>query len=99
MRRIGLLALLATLTCPAPLPADEPGLLIRVGSKLDTEGSILGEMVAHLIRSTGDRAEFQQLGSTGIVWQALKKGDIDVYPEYTGTLRQEIFAARRLEGM
>ena len=35
------------------------------------------------------------LGSTGIVFEALKAGAIDVYPEYTGTLAREIL---RLEG-
>ena len=30
------------------------------------------------------------LGGTRLVWDALLAGDIDVYPEYTGTLEQEI---------
>jgi osmoprotectant transport system permease protein len=31
-----------------------------------------------------------------VLWEALKRGELDVYPEYTGTLRQELFAARGL---
>lgn len=95
MRRFALL-ILTVFAASAFVRADEPALLIRVGSKLDTEGSILGEMVGQLAQSAGARSTFQQLGSTGIVWQALRNGDIDVYPEYTGTLRQEIFAGRGL---
>ena len=34
------------------------------------------------------------LGNTGIVFAALKSGSIDVYPEYTGTISQELFKSK-----
>jgi len=74
VKTIGLVAL-SVLAASSGLQADDSATLVRVGSKLDIEGSILGEMVAQLVRSAGHRSEFQQLGSTGIVWQALRKGD------------------------
>jgi osmoprotectant transport system permease protein len=77
------------------LPAQHAA-TVRVGAKVDVEGGILGEMVAQLVRAAGARADARQLGNTGIVWQALRAGDIDVYPEYTGTLLREIFAGRGL---
>lgn len=76
----------------SPTTASPP---VVVGSKQFTESVILGEMVVQAIRAGGDDATHrQQLGGTRIVYGALQRGEIDVYPEYTGTLRQEIFAGR-----
>jgi len=56
-----------------------------LGSKMDTEGALLGHMIKHLLTSSGftitDRI---QLGATPIVRKALIAGEIDLYPEYTG---------------
>ena len=66
---------------------------IRVGSKVFTESVILGEIIKHLAASTGRRAYHQrELGGTRLLWDALLAGEIDVYPEYTGTLMKEILA-------
>jgi len=59
---------------------------VQVGSKRFTESYILGEIVARTVRGEHRPG----LGSTGIVFEALKSGAIDVYPEYTGTLAREI---------
>jgi osmoprotectant transport system permease protein len=61
---------------------------VKVGSKRFTESYILGEIVARTVHGEHKRG----LGSTGIVFAALKAGAIDVYPEYTGTLAKEILA-------
>ena len=60
---------------------------ITVGSKNFTEQVILGEIVAqHLEHRLGLRvARKLNLGGTLLAHQALVKGDIDLYPEYTGT--------------
>jgi len=50
-------------------------------------------MACQLIRPTGSGVEFRQrLGGTNVAWEALVAGEIDVYPEYTGTLSHEILA-------
>jgi len=68
---------------------------VRVGSKKFTESVILGEMVARVAKGAGARASHRrELGGTTVLWEALRRGDIDVYPEYTGTLRQELLAGR-----
>src|SRR5207249_4641768 len=74
----------------AAAPAEPPR--IRVGSKSFTESYILAEMVAQIVDETGEaRAERRLgLGGTGIVYGALASGDIDIYPEYTGTIAQAI---------
>ncbi len=60
---------------------------ITVGSKNFTEQVILGEIVAqHLEHRLGRRVDRQlNLGGTLLVHQAIMNGDIDLYPEYTGT--------------
>lgn len=68
---------------------------VRVGSKKFTESVVLGEMVAATVRAHGGRASHRrELGGTQILWRALVRGDIDVYPEYTGTIEREIFGGR-----
>ena len=64
---------------------------VVVGSKKFTESVILGELTTGLLRDAGLSARHRaQLGGTRILWSALLGGEIDVYPEYTGTLCQEI---------
>ena len=64
---------------------------IKIGSKAFTESVILGDMAAILARNSGARVvERRELGGTTVLWDALLKGDIDIYPEYTGTIAQEI---------
>ena len=60
---------------------------IVVGSKNFTEQLILGELVAQLLeRSTNLKVERKlNLAGTAVCHQALISGDIDVYPEYSGT--------------
>lgn len=72
---------------------------VVVGSKKFTESVVLGEMATQLAAAGGARAEHRrELGGTRILWEALLRGDVDVYPEYTGTLRREIFAGEPAEG-
>jgi osmoprotectant transport system substrate-binding protein len=58
---------------------------VVVASKIDTEGALLGSMIAELLGARGIRVERRlQLGPTSIVRAALLAGQIDLYPEYTG---------------
>ena len=64
---------------------------IVVGSKRFTESYVLGEIVNQTLRNGGIPAIHRQgLGNTTIVVQALTNGQIDIYPEYTGTILREI---------
>jgi glycine betaine/choline ABC-type transport system substrate-binding protein len=60
---------------------------ITVGSKNFTEQVILGEIVAQHLEHRLDRHVDRKLdlGGTMLAHQALVNGDIDLYPEYTGT--------------
>ncbi|CAA9462324.1 MAG: ABC transporter, substrate-binding protein (cluster 13, osmolytes) [uncultured Rubrobacteraceae bacterium] len=64
----------------------EGGPTITVGSKNFTEQFILGELYAQTLEANGYTAERSlNLGSEQIADQALQDGEIDFYPEYTGT--------------
>jgi osmoprotectant transport system permease protein len=64
---------------------------VRVGSKVFTESVILGELATQLGNSAGvPTVHRSQLGGTRVLWEALRAGDIDIYPEYTGTIVQEL---------
>lgn len=83
--------LLLCLLFAAPLQAA------TVGSKKFTESVILGEVARLVLERTGvPAAHRRELGGSRILWDALRAGEIDVYPDYTGTLRFEILAARHL---
>ncbi len=58
---------------------------VRVGSKIDTEGKLLGNMISVALEAGGLKVENKSsLGNTKVVRGALMAGEIDIYPEYTG---------------
>lgn len=62
--------------------ANDP---VVVSSKIDTEGSVLGELIIQTLERNGIPTEDRlQLGGTSVVRSALQAGEIDLYPEYTG---------------
>jgi osmoprotectant transport system permease protein len=72
---------------------------IVIGSKKFTESVILGEIARQTALLHGAEAEHrQEIGGTRILFKALQQGQIDIYPEYTGTIVREIFAGEGLEG-
>jgi osmoprotectant transport system substrate-binding protein len=79
-----ILALLVSACGSAPSPSAKP---IVIGSKPFTEGVLLSELAAQLIEgNTQLKVERKfNLGGTIVAFNALKNGDLDLYPEYTGT--------------
>ena len=66
--------------------AEAQGAPIRVGSKNFTESIVFAHFIAEVLEADGFKVDRKlQLGGTGVIHQALVSGDIDVYPEYTGT--------------
>lgn len=58
---------------------------VVVGSKIDTEGNLLGNMIKLVLEDADmDVTDRVGLGATPIVRQAITSGEIDIYPEYTG---------------
>lgn len=84
---------------PAVAWAADDVTRVTVGSKAFTESVILGEVVVQLARHQEyEAAHKQQIGGTRLVWEALLAGQVDVYPEYTGTMIEEILADQNLDG-
>ncbi len=82
-------AILAVATSSADVGAQ--GAPIRIGSKAFTEGVLLGELATRACASGGAVVEHRkQLGGSVVLWSALQSGEIDAYPEYTGTLAAEL---------
>jgi len=89
---IGILLAVAIVTNDA-----EPA--VRVGSKTFTESVILGEIGQLLIREAGvPVVHRRELGGTQVLFHALEAGELDVYPEYTGTISGEILAGKKIQG-
>lgn len=90
MKKIFSLILIATtvltvfVACGAK-SADRSGSVVRIGSKGFTENEIVAEVYALALEDAGLKVErTPDLGSS-IIHQSLTTGDIDLYPEYTGT--------------
>ncbi len=91
MRAVVALILLSLLTVHPAF--SEPERPVIVGSKAFTESVILGEIVKQSLERAGITAEHRrQLGGSRVLFDALRTGAIHVYPEYRGTLLQELLA-------
>lgn len=87
MNRIVILAavLLAIMLVRMPSGQAEESPALTVGSKIDTEGALLGQLILISLQDHGfSPKDRTQLGPTPIVRKAILAGEIDIYPEYTG---------------
>lgn len=58
---------------------------VRVGSKIDTEGALLGNIIQQVLEANGIKTVSRlSLGNTKVVRGAISAGEVDIYPEYTG---------------
>jgi len=82
MIKQGLMATIALAISLGAANAAEP---VKVGSKIDTEGSLLGNMILQVLEKHGVKTVNKvQLGNTQVVRGAILAGELDIYPEYTG---------------
>jgi len=74
-------AVALALAAPAAFAQDA----VRVASKIDAEGALLGSMMLEMLDAAGIKTTNKlQLGPTNILLSAIIAGEIDAYPEYTG---------------
>jgi osmoprotectant transport system substrate-binding protein len=84
LTRAGALALLGAAVC-IPGCGSGPN-SVSVGAKNFTEELLLGEIYAQVLEGHGFTVTRKlNLGGTAIAMAALRRGEIDLYPEYTGT--------------
>ena len=97
MKHCALAAVFAALWPCAAFAADS----IVIGGKICTESYVLGEIGAQTIEASSRVPVTRKLGmgSTGILFEALKSGAIDVYPDYTGTLAEAILKRPELKSL
>lgn len=82
------MALVSLLATGAARAADET---IVIGSKKFTESYVLAEIAKRSLQQAGFNVEHRQgMGGTIILWEALRQGSIALYPDYTGTIQEEI---------
>jgi osmoprotectant transport system substrate-binding protein len=71
---------------------DNAGVRITVGSKNFTEQYVLGEIYAQALEAAGYQVKTDlDLGSERVALDALRRGTIDAYPEYTSTALTSFF--------
>jgi len=80
---LSLVLVLFLFTITACSPKEDS---ITIGSKNFTESRLLATMFQILIEEKTDlEAEVKEFGGTQLAFAAVRSGDVDVYPEYTGT--------------
>jgi osmoprotectant transport system substrate-binding protein len=92
-------ALIAAVTA-STAGAERAKLPVTIGSKDFTEQFILAELYGQALEARGfDVTIKSNLGSTAITDAAVRRGDIDVYPEYTGTMLLAVCKLRFQPGL
>ncbi len=82
-RRAVLLSMACALATSVALAS--PAAPVRIGSKIDTEGKLLGNMMVLVLEANGIKTVNKaSLGNTKVLRAAIIAGEIDLYPEYTG---------------
>ena len=85
LRRRVAIGLLCTMAVNAALAQSAAPAPVRVGSKIDTEGKLLGHLIVLALEAKGIKTENKaSLGNTQVMRGAITSGAIDIYPEYTG---------------
>ena len=70
---------------------------LRVGSKNFSESVLLGEIVAQALEAKGEKVDRRlNLGGTFVCHRAIVAGELDLYPEYTGTAFTAILGQKPL---
>jgi len=90
--------LIAALLAPGAAVADN----IVVGSKIFTESYVLAEIAAQTLEASSPPVPVVRklgMGSTGILFESLNSGAIDVYSDYTGTLAEAILKTPQLKSV
>ena len=82
---LSLLVLLTVIASGCAVQSEVDKGPIVVGSKIDTEGALLSQLIILMLRDNGfDVVDKSQFGASSVVRKALESGELDVYPEYTG---------------
>lgn len=81
---IGITTLIASLVVPAMASANSQPII--VGSKNVSESKTVSEIYALALEHEGYKVTRKPNISNNVIYKATQKGQVDVYPEYTGTI-------------
>lgn len=95
LRRFVPVLALACALAAASAAAQPP---LRVGSKRFTESYVLAEILAKTAARHAEVRHLPGMGNTAILFEALRQGSIDLYPEYLGTIELEILRREQASG-
>ncbi len=85
-------AIILGLFTGAAQPATKAAPTIVMGNKNFDEQRILGQLYKQALEAKGFKVDFKgDLGSTELIHTALTSGQINFYPEYTGTIVSVVF--------
>ncbi len=95
-KRLQSLGLLLAVTLTSLALAQQKG-TVAIGSKLDSEGQLLGQMMRLTLEHAGFTVKAQiPTGNTFVTRKALLEGQIDIYPEYTGSAINNFFKGQKI---
>ncbi|MDP2181724.1 MAG: ABC transporter substrate-binding protein [Actinomycetota bacterium] len=78
--------------------AEEAKGPVVIGSKIDIEGSILGQIIIQVLENDGFTVtDKTRTGATDVVRKALLAGEIDAYPEYTANALTVFYADKEID--
>lgn len=87
--------MIAPVLAALALQAAPDAPVVHTASKKFTESVVLEALAAQVMELSGVAVvRHSELGGTRVLWEALLRGDLDLYPEYTGTLAREILAGQ-----
>ena len=96
-KRLQSLGLLLAVTLSSLALAQQKG-TVTIGSKLDSEGQLLGQMMRLTLEHAGFTVKAQiPTGNTFVTRKALLEGQIDIYPEYTGSAINNFFKGQKID--
>ena len=86
------IGLVAAAFTPAAHARTTTGPTIILGTKNFPEEFILGELYKQALQNAGFTVKYKQnIGSTELIQTSLTSGQINMYPEYTGVIVQDVF--------
>jgi osmoprotectant transport system substrate-binding protein len=90
----------STPTTASTTSGSQPGAgkpAVTIGDKNFTEEYILGDLYAQALQAKGYKVNLKpNIGTTEITYKALQSGQIDMYPEYDGTLLSAVFGYNKV---
>ena len=89
---LGVAIVIGLLAAAFARPAQSAGTTVVLGTKNFGEEYILGQLYKQALEAKGFSVTYKEnIGSTELIQTSLTSGKINMYPEYTGVIVQDVF--------